>query len=87
MGLTDVATLADLCLAKGISKIKLADGTEIHFRDKVEENETIPAPMPEMPSSSERMPSDDEMLLMSTPFFDEIREERKQAIIPPSQEK
>lgn len=86
-----MATIADLCLSKGISKIKLPNGTELYFHDRVKENA---APIilsneinSEIPEITERMPTDDELLLYSTDAFDETREQRKQAILPPSQEK
>lgn len=84
-----MATLADLCLAKGISKIKLANGTELVFRDKVEDNAQpiyVAAPqLDSMPVANERMPTDDELMLYSTDSYDEIREQRKEAILKPSE--
>lgn len=82
--LAELEALMDLCNRKAISYFyQHNESVEIRFHGKIESNAPQVEVASEISAELERMPTEDEMLLYSTPAFDDVREARKQAILPP----
>jgi hypothetical protein len=81
MTIKDAKELITYAKLNGIKRIKVA-GLEVEFHE--EKGVVYPSSALEMgiPADGEAMPTEDEMLLWSSPAYDEIKAQRKQATQP-----